>query len=260
MSKNKNYRKFAVTTMAAAAAVASVAPVVASADETFTDVNDKTVPEADMQEAIYALVEIGAISGFKDGTFKPGQSITRGQVAEIMTKALELPIPENADEVNEKYSDTEDFYDKAPYIAAVSEAGNGNYYSANNAEEIQETIEYDWLPSMGELAWAHMKAPGPWEILAEYDRYRAEHKKIRQLIEKENDRFDAAMDILIEEDLLTPEIYQEVDELISGRYNNKMDIYRDLETKKIEEIDAIADEIDERVDKWINEMEELVYD
>ena len=109
--------------MATAAAVASVAPVVASADETFSDVNDKTVPEADMQEAIYALVEMGAISGFKDGTFKPGQSITRGQVAEIMTKALELPIPENADEVNKKYTDTEDFYDKAPYIAAVSDAG-----------------------------------------------------------------------------------------------------------------------------------------
>lgn len=145
-------------------------------------------------------------------------------------------------------------------LTAVSEAGNGKYYSANNAEEIQETIEYEWLPSMGELAWAHMKAPGPWEILAEYDKYREEHKRIRQLIDKEKDRLDAAMNMIIEEEMVTLETYREIEELVSSRYSSKLDIFRDLESQKIKEIDDIAKEIKDRVYKWIEEMEELVYD
>lgn len=145
-------------------------------------------------------------------------------------------------------------------LTAVSEAGNGKYYSANNAEEIQETIEYEWLPSMGELAWAHMKAPGPWEILAEYDKYREEHKRIRQLIDKEKDRLDAAMNMIIEEEMVTLETYRKIEELVSSRYSSKMDISRDLESQKIKEIDDIAKEIKDRVYKWIEEMEELVYD
>lgn len=145
-------------------------------------------------------------------------------------------------------------------LTAVSEAGNGKYYSANNAEEIQETIEYEWLPSMGELAWAHMKAPGPWEILAEYDKYREEHKRIRQLIDKEKDRLDAAMNMIIEEEMVTLETYRKIEELVSSRYSSKMDISRDLESQKIKEIDDKAKEIKDRVYKWIEEMEELVYD
>src|SRR5690606_20470325 len=145
-------------------------------------------------------------------------------------------------------------------LTAVSEAGNGKYYSANNAEEIQETIEYEWLPSMGEIAWAHMKAPGPWEILAEYDKYREEHKRIRQLIDKEKDRLDAAMNMIIEEEMVTLETYRKIEELVSSRYSSKMDISRDLESQKIKEIDDKAKEIKDRVYKWIEEMEELVYD
>ncbi|WP_042144592.1 VWA domain-containing protein [Paucisalibacillus sp. EB02] len=145
-------------------------------------------------------------------------------------------------------------------LTAVSASGNGKYYSANNAEEIQETIEYEWLPSMGELAWAHMKAPGPWEILAEYNRYREEHKTIRQLIDKEKERIDAAMNIIITKEMVSLDTYKEIEEIISSRYSSKIEIYRELESQKIEEIDKIADEIKDRVYQWIEEMEELVYE
>ena len=125
MSKNKTYRKFAVTTVAAAAAVASVAPVVASADSatTFPDVNDKTVPTKSTQAAIYQLVSQGVVSGYADGTFKPGNDITRGQISEMLTKALELEIPGDVDKVNDVYADADKFYDKAKYIAATTNAG-----------------------------------------------------------------------------------------------------------------------------------------
>src|SRR5699024_3012317 len=33
-------------------------------------------------------------------------------------------------------------------LTEVAKAGNGKYYSADNSEELQETIEYEWLPSL----------------------------------------------------------------------------------------------------------------
>ncbi|MHC0037990.1 S-layer homology domain-containing protein [Pseudoneobacillus sp. C159] len=52
----------------------------------FTDV-PKDKPYA---SAVYQLAERNIISGYKDGTFKPGASITRGQAAAIITKLINL--------------------------------------------------------------------------------------------------------------------------------------------------------------------------
>lgn len=52
-------------------------------------------------------------------------------------------------------------------LKKVAEAGNGKYFSANNPNDLSKTIETQWLPSAGDLAWSFTKAPGPWEILAE---------------------------------------------------------------------------------------------
>jgi Ca-activated chloride channel homolog len=145
-------------------------------------------------------------------------------------------------------------------LTAVSEAGNGNYYSANNAEEIQKTIEYEWLPSKIDLAWAFTKAPGPWEILAEYDRYEKEYFKIRNLIKKENNRFDEAIDILSKEELIPSEVITTLREIISDRRSTSHEINNQFKSQKYEEIDQIAEEIDDRVDKWVEEMEEIVYE
>ena len=145
-------------------------------------------------------------------------------------------------------------------LIAVSEAGNGKYFSANNAEEMQETIEYEWLPSLIDLAWAFQKAPGPWEILAEYDLYKVEHQRIRNLIDLERERFNLAIDIIRTEEMVPSEVTQEVSNQISTRNSKKIDIINELQTMKIDEIDAISDEIRERVDEWVEEMKELVYD
>ena len=41
-------------------------------------------------EAVYDLAERNIIGGYPDGTFKPGNSITRGQAAAIITKMIDL--------------------------------------------------------------------------------------------------------------------------------------------------------------------------
>src|SRR5690606_31401553 len=56
-------------------------------------------------------------------------------------------------------------------LKEVANAGNGDYYYAENAEDIHQTIEENWiLPSRIDLVWAHRMAPDPWEQLGEMNR------------------------------------------------------------------------------------------
>lgn len=116
---NKNFRKYTVTTMAAAMAATSVVPVVASADTTFSDVSDSNVHHDNIME----LVDRDVIQGYENGNFGPYDSITRGQVAVMLTKALELPIPEDIDSVLEQYTDVNSGDRYAKEVAAVTAAG-----------------------------------------------------------------------------------------------------------------------------------------
>lgn len=88
----RSYRKF-LASITTVAVLASVAVPAASAAETknFSDV------KSDFWAAkeIYSLVEKGIIKGYKDNTYKPNQAIIRGQVANLVTEALQLPVPEN---------------------------------------------------------------------------------------------------------------------------------------------------------------------
>src|SRR5699024_1075221 len=128
MSNKKTYNKYTATTMAAAAAVVSVAPVVASADTPgFPDVSDSN----DHHDNIMELVERDVIQGYENGDFGPYDSITRGQVAVMLTKALELPIPENIDQILEVYSDVNPGDRYAEEIAAVTAA---DIFKGNDGE------------------------------------------------------------------------------------------------------------------------------
>lgn len=136
----------------------------------------------------------------------------------------------------------------------VSAAGNGDYYTANNADDLQETIEYEWLPSAIDLAWAHTKAPGPWEILDEYNLYDVEHEKIKTVIKNENERYRQAVNRLAEDELVPSEVTSELRDYYNELYQERLDILQNTRSEKIDEIDEIADEIKKRVSDWTDEM------
>ncbi|SET27538.1 Ca-activated chloride channel family protein [Oceanobacillus limi] len=141
-------------------------------------------------------------------------------------------------------------------LKQVSEVGNGEYFSANNASELKQTIEYEWLPSSIDLAWAFTKAPGPWEILDEYERYDIEHEKIRSIIKKEKERYDYALAVMKELELIPEEKQRELNDAIDTKYRSRMDELRQIRSDKIDQIDAIAEDIKERVNEWTEEMRE----
>lgn len=77
----KSYRKFLAGTVSAAVVASAVAPVAAAS---FKDVPADNVHAED----ISALVEKGYIKGYPDGTFKPKNSLTRGEAAIIFSRIL----------------------------------------------------------------------------------------------------------------------------------------------------------------------------
>lgn len=84
MFKNKKMKKFLATTATAAFLASALIPTGASA------ASFKDVPENNVHfEAIDVLSDEGIINGYSDGTFKPSNTITRGQVAKIFARLFD---------------------------------------------------------------------------------------------------------------------------------------------------------------------------
>lgn len=75
---------------------------------------------------IASAVEKGIISGFPDGTFRPNEFVTRGQMAILLSKAFEL-----TDEDTIQFSDVHPKMAAYPYIRKMTAAGIASGYEDN---------------------------------------------------------------------------------------------------------------------------------
>ncbi len=93
-----------------------VIPTNANADTTFSDIST----DYRFSDEITQLVDSNVISGYKDGTFRPDESVNRAQAAIMLAKALELDVnnvqPTHYKDVSKKSA-------AYNHIAAVTEAG-----------------------------------------------------------------------------------------------------------------------------------------
>lgn len=143
-------------------------------------------------------------------------------------------------------------------LKEVANAGNGDYYYAENAEDIHQTIEENWiLPSRIDLVWAHRMAPDPWEQLGEMNRVKDLANDVSSIIKKENERYNEALRIIQEEQLLEEEAYYELRDTIEERRRTIFNNLRELESAKKTEMQDLASEIRKRIDEWVEKMSEL---
>lgn len=143
-------------------------------------------------------------------------------------------------------------------LKEVANAGNGDYYYAENAEDIHQTIEENWiLPSRIDLVWAHRMAPDPWEQLGEMNRVKDLANDVSSIIKKENERYNEALRIIQEEQLLEEEAYYELRDKIEERRRTIFNNLRELESAKKTEMQDLASEIRKRIDEWVEKMSEL---
>ncbi|MBM7571367.1 S-layer homology domain-containing protein [Aquibacillus albus] len=132
MSQNK-FRKITASSIAATAALAAVAPAAVSADEVveFSDVAESN----SHYPAITTLATEGIIAGYPDGTYKPGNELTRANAAVLFAGALDLELPAAA-AVEGYFTDIDASHTYAAQIAAVAEAeifvgSNGEFGSSD---------------------------------------------------------------------------------------------------------------------------------
>lgn len=76
------------------------------------------------QQSIEELVATGTVGGYPDGSFKPGNTVTRAEFASMLVKALQL------DKGEKIFADTIDHWAK-DFIAAANARGIVNGYDAN---------------------------------------------------------------------------------------------------------------------------------
>lgn len=88
----------------------------------FTDITD---PNADHYEAIMYLTENGIINGYDNGTFNQWGNAYRGQMAKMITNALDLELVSEAEieSILNIYDDVNKETDYADFIATVTKAG-----------------------------------------------------------------------------------------------------------------------------------------
>lgn len=129
MRKSRQAKMFtaALATVVATSGVAAVAPGTVKAETpSFSDVRD--IPSHHFYEAVMKYTAAGMISGYSDGTFKPGQNITRQDAAKLLAMVLDLDTENISDPGFSDVSRTSPYYS---YIAALVEEGIISGYEDN---------------------------------------------------------------------------------------------------------------------------------
>lgn len=136
----KKYKKFVATAATATLVASAIVPVASAAS--FTDVTDTN----SHKDAISNLVDAGIIKGYPDGTFKPDQFVSRGQVVKLLgrwleTEGYEIPTDWNTKQRFNDLPVTTADKELVQYAALAKDAGafngaNGNLnYSQNMARQ-----------------------------------------------------------------------------------------------------------------------------
>jgi Ca-activated chloride channel homolog len=142
-------------------------------------------------------------------------------------------------------------------LKAVAEAGNGEYFKADNPEELKNTIQYEWLPSTLDLAFAFTMAPDGWDMVAEYKVAEKYPLELWTIGRKEAHRIIDAAAIMSENGWITDEQYSELRDWGFERSEAMKELHYAMSKTNREKADHTSKEIRQRVDEWAAKMKEL---
>ncbi|MGM9943802.1 MAG: S-layer homology domain-containing protein, partial [Lysinibacillus sp.] len=149
MGINNNYIKAIVGLSLAVSSVPVFAPVYTKA-ATFPDVPDS----AYYADAVRELAERGILSGYEDGTYKPNNVATRGQMAKILAGILGLDTKNVVDPGFTDVLPSNPYYGA---IAALAQAGIISGYE-DGTFRMNEPIQRNHLAKMLVNAF-HLQSP-----------------------------------------------------------------------------------------------------
>lgn len=142
-------------------------------------------------------------------------------------------------------------------LKAVAEAGNGEYFKADNPEELKNTIQYEWLPSTLDLAFAFTMAPDGWDMVAEYKVAEKYPLELWTVGRKEAHRVIDAAAIMSDNGWISDEQYSELRDWGFERSEAMKELHYTMSKTNREKADNERKEIRQRVDEWVEKMKEL---
>jgi Ca-activated chloride channel homolog len=142
-------------------------------------------------------------------------------------------------------------------LKKVADAGNGEYFQANSPDDLKQTIEYEWLPSMGDLAWAHTMAPNGWEISDEYKKAEEAPREMFHISKREAFRIDESIGIMEENEWITEQQATELKDWNNERKNAFYELYQQLGERNRNKVNTHAEQIRKDIQAWVDKMEKL---
>ena len=142
-------------------------------------------------------------------------------------------------------------------LKAVADAGNGEYFKADNPDELKNTIQYEWLPSTLDLAFAFTMAPDGWDMVAEYKVAEKYPLELWTVGRKEAHRIIDAAAIMSENGWITDEQYSVLRDWGFERSEGMKELHYSMSKTNREKADTESKEIRQRVDDWVEKMKEL---
>lgn len=142
-------------------------------------------------------------------------------------------------------------------LKAVAEAGNGEYFKADSPDELKNTIQYEWLPSTLDLAWAFTMAPDGWETMDEYKKGEEYPLHLWNIGRRESHRILDAISIMYEKKWITDEQQSELRDWAFERSEAMKELHYSMAKKNREKADVKSKEIRQRVDEWVEKMRKL---
>ncbi|MBM7587527.1 hypothetical protein JOC86_004100 [Bacillus pakistanensis] len=139
----------------------------------------------------------------------------------------------------------------------VAAAGNGKYFSANNPEELKNTIQYEWLPSTMDLTWAFTMAPIGFEVSNEFKNAEEFPRKLWYISRRELFRLDDAFSIMKEKKMLTDKQLEKLENWRMDRHDELLELSREMEEINRNKTKAQADEISKKIEDWVEKMKKL---
>lgn len=133
-------------------------------------------------------------------------------------------------------------------LKKVADAGNGDYVTVQNKDELETYITKKWKPTIGQLVF--INGPSGREYLDVLESLFRLKDLLTYSAEREKMRIDSAISILHQEELISDDQKTQLLNLSNDMFEIKHENFSNIYETKKKEMDSAADEIKRKVDEW----------
>ncbi|WP_186321423.1 VWA domain-containing protein [Bacillus sp. FJAT-22090] len=143
-------------------------------------------------------------------------------------------------------------------LKAVAEAGNGEYISAENSEELNNSIAEKWvIPSVIDTLYIKLSGPDGFAISNAKYSIGQLSMKLSNAVNIESNRFKRMIKVLVDEELITSEQEEELIDKVNQYIEQLKAINTQLKDEKNKEVDDEYNRIHQSIDEWVKEIEKI---